>query len=65
VSLIESEEMIQIAVNEVGTLASREALKQFDTDGSALEIGGEQMKEHCHTLKQEGKNIGKMVVKLD
>ena len=42
VSLIESEETIQIAVNEVGTLASREALKQFDTDGSALEIGGEK-----------------------
>jgi hypothetical protein len=40
VSLLKSEETIQIALNEAGTLASGEAMKQFDTDGSALEIAG-------------------------
>jgi hypothetical protein len=36
-SLLESEETIQRVLNEAGTLASGEALKQFDTDGSAIE----------------------------
>ena len=40
--LLESEETIQTVLNEAGTVASGEALKQFDTDGSALEIGGEK-----------------------
>lgn len=40
VSLLKSEETIQIVLNEAGTLASGEAMKQFDTDGSALEIAG-------------------------
>lgn len=39
-SLLESEETIQKVLNEAGTLASGEALKQFDTDGSAIEIAG-------------------------
>ena len=41
-SLLESEETIQRALNEAGTLATGEALKQFDTDGSALEVAGER-----------------------
>ena len=40
VSLLASEETIQTVLNEAGTLASGEALKQFDTDGSAIEVGG-------------------------
>ena len=39
-SLLESEETIQTVLNEAGTLASGEALKQFDTDGSAIEVVG-------------------------
>lgn len=39
-SLLESEETIQSVLNEVGTLATGEALKQFDTDGTAVEMGG-------------------------
>jgi hypothetical protein len=39
-SLLRSEETIQTVLNEAGTLASGEALKQFDTDGSAIEISG-------------------------
>ena len=39
-SMLESEESILQAVNEVGNLSTSEALKQFDTDGSPLFIGG-------------------------
>lgn len=39
-SLLESEETIQRVLNEAGTLVTGEALKQFDTDGSAIEMAG-------------------------
>ena len=38
--MLDSEEAIQAVVNEAGTLATEEALKQFDTQGEALEIEG-------------------------
>jgi hypothetical protein len=38
-SMLETEEAIQKALNEAGVLASGEALKQFDTDGSPLLLG--------------------------
>ncbi len=38
-SMLKSEEAILEAVNEVGNLASQEALKSFDTDGSPIIIG--------------------------
>ncbi len=38
-SMLDTEEAIQQALNEAGTLASGEALKQFDTDGSPLVVG--------------------------
>lgn len=41
-SLLESEETIQRMLNEAGTLATGESLKQFDTDGSAIEVAGEK-----------------------
>jgi hypothetical protein len=41
-SLLESEETIQQALNEAGTLATGESLKQFDTDGKAIEVAGEK-----------------------
>jgi hypothetical protein len=40
-SFLATETNIQTALNEAGTLASGEALKQFDTDGLAIEVGGE------------------------
>ena len=40
-SLLASEEAIQVALNEAGCLASREALGYFDTDGSPIKIGPE------------------------
>jgi len=40
--MLESEEAIQAVVNEAGTLATEEALKQFNTQGEAIEIEGNQ-----------------------
>jgi hypothetical protein len=39
-TFLETEEALQSVLNEAGTLASSEALKQFDPDGSAIESGG-------------------------
>jgi len=41
-SMLDSEEAIQAVVNEAGTLATEEALKQFDTQGEAIEIEGKK-----------------------
>ena len=38
-SMLDNEEAIAQALNEAGVLASGEALKQFDTDGSPITIG--------------------------
>ena len=40
--MLDSEEAIQAVVNEAGTLAIKEALKQFDTQGESIEIEGKQ-----------------------
>ena len=37
-SMLNSEQQIAKALNEVGLLASKEALAQFDTDGSPIKI---------------------------
>ena len=39
-SMLDSEERIQEAVNEAGRVATEQALKRFDTDGSAIVLGG-------------------------
>ena len=39
-SMLDSEEAIQAVVNEAGSLATEEALKQCDTQGEAIEIEG-------------------------
>lgn len=39
-SLLDSEESIQMALNEAGTIATAEAILQFDTDGQKLEKAG-------------------------
>jgi hypothetical protein len=38
-SMLDTEEAIQQALNEAGTLATTEALKQFDTAGSPIQFG--------------------------
>jgi hypothetical protein len=39
-SMLSGEEVIQQAVNMIGAIATQEQLKQFDTDGSMIEVGG-------------------------
>src|SRR5674476_344087 len=41
-SMLDSEEAIQAVVNKAGSLATEEALKQFDTQGESIEIEGKQ-----------------------
>ena len=41
-SFLETETRIQSVLNEAGTIASGEALKQFDTDGLAIEKSGKR-----------------------
>ena len=41
-SMLAMESSIQDAVNEVGSLATAQALARFDTDGSIIELGGER-----------------------
>ncbi len=41
-SMLDSEESIQVALNEAGTVATGEALKRFDTDGAWTVIGGQR-----------------------
>lgn len=41
-SMIKNEEAIQVALNEAGCLATHEALKGFDTDGSSIIVDGKK-----------------------
>jgi hypothetical protein len=51
-SMLEGESWIQDALNEAGTLATGELLKQFDTDGSPIEIGSFKMTSKGLVTKQ-------------
>src|SRR3954471_22808 len=42
-SMLETEEAIQQALNQAGMLATAEALKQFDSDGSPIVMGPTRM----------------------
>lgn len=42
-SMMESEELIQRKINQAGSLATGEALIQFDTDGSPISVGNKKM----------------------
>jgi hypothetical protein len=42
-SMLDSENTIQNAVNEVGNLATRELIKTFDTDGGPIQLGPVKM----------------------
>jgi len=51
-TMLESEESILDSVNQVGVLATEEALKQFDTDGEPIVIGGVKWTSRCLTEKK-------------
>ena len=42
-SMLDFEEALQQQLNDAGTLATREGLKQFDTDGSPITIGATRL----------------------
>lgn len=42
-SLLNSEELIQQAVNEIGNTLTGHAIKKMDTDGSAIKVAGKKM----------------------
>ncbi len=42
-SMLKAEETIQAQVNKLGTLATGEALKQFDTDGAPIVVAGKNL----------------------
>lgn len=62
-SMLEGESFIQDALNEAGTLATGELLKQFDTDGSAIEFGSIKMTSKGLVAKQYQTPYG--VVEID
>lgn len=43
-SMLEGESWIQDALNQAGTLATGELLKQFDTDGSPVLLSWDRLK---------------------
>jgi hypothetical protein len=51
-TMLEGEDWIQDAVNEVGTLATGELLKKFDSDGSAITLGAVKMTSKGLVAKQ-------------
>ena len=54
-SMLNSEERIQSALNELGILATAKALGQFDTNGLPIEVNGKKL-----TSKgQEKKNFNR------
>ena len=50
-SMLESEQSIIDGVNQVGVLATEEALKRFDTDGSPIVFGGIKFTSRCKSDK--------------
>lgn len=51
-SMLDMEEGIQAAVNEAGNLATKEALKRFDTTGAPIQIGSARMTSRGLVLKR-------------
>ena len=51
-SMLESEQSILESINQVGVLATEEALKQFDTDGEPIVVGGVKFTSRCLTEKK-------------
>ena len=51
-SMLSGEEVIQQALNAAGMLASQELLKNFDTDGSPIEVGRVRLTSKGQVLKE-------------
>ena len=62
-SMLNGEDVVQIAVNAAGALATTELLKIFDTDGSPLEFGSLKLTSKGMVLKEYETPYGKVGVK--
>jgi hypothetical protein len=51
-SLMDMEHSIQEAVNEIGSLATHQALKKFDTTGAPIQVGSIRMTSKGEALKR-------------
>ena len=61
-SMLESEGKIQEGLNEAGCIASIEAMKHLDTDGSAIEVGGKTWRTKGQHEKAYQTPYGEVVV---
>ena len=57
-SLMDMEDSIQLATNELGIAATKEALKKFDTTGSPIEVGNIRMTSKGQTVKRYETSYG-------
>jgi len=60
--MLDVEEAIQDAANSVGSLATKEKLEQYDTDGSPIKIGGEKLTAKTRDNKVYQTPYGKVLV---
>src|SRR4051812_45458807 len=51
-SMLDFEEVIQQRLNEAGVLASAEALRQFDADGSPIQLGDSKLTSKGKLVKE-------------
>ena len=61
-SMLDTEINIRKGLNEVGCIASKEALKYLDTDGSLLKIGEELWKSKGEQPKEYQTPYGEIIV---
>jgi hypothetical protein len=61
-SMLDSEGKIQEGLNEAGCIASIEAMKHLDTDGSAIEVGGKTWRTKGSQEKAYQTPYGEVVV---
>ena len=62
-SMMEAEENVQRAINEAGCLATQQALKQFDTEGSPMIINGVKWTQRASNLKKYQTPYGEIELK--
>jgi len=61
-SMLDSESIIQDAVNQAGSIATQELLRTFDTDGEALQLGSVKMTTKGQVLKLYQTPYGEVAV---
>lgn len=62
-SLLEMEDTILSSCNELGCIATAEAIERFDTDGSPIEMAGVKLTSRAQSNKQYHTPFGKVAVK--